>query len=176
MRFLVDRVPSPIGTLLLVSDGKALRALDFDDHEPRMAHLLERRYGRAVTLTPARDPGGAATLIGAYLAGDLAAVERIPVRTDGTAFQERVWAALRAIPAGETITYGTLAARLGQPTATRAVGLANGANPVAIVVPCHRVIGAGRKLTGYGGGLERKRWLLDHERAALGPGSTGLLC
>jgi methylated-DNA-[protein]-cysteine S-methyltransferase len=176
MDLLIDRVPSPLGTLLLVSDGEALRALDFDDHEPRMACLLERRYGRAVTLTPARDPGGAATLVGAYLEGGLAAVERIPVRTDGTAFQERVWAALRAIPAGETITYGTLAARLGQPTATRAVGLANGANPVAIVVPCHRVIGANRTLTGYGGGLERKRWLLDHERAALGPEGSGLLC
>ena len=176
MNFLTDRVPSPIGTLLLVSDGEALRALDFDDYEPRMQRLLERRYGRAITLTAAWDPGGAATLVRAYLEGDLQAVERIPVRTDGTAFQERVWAALRAIPAGETTTYGTLAARLGQPTATRAVGLANGANPVAIVVPCHRVIGANRTLTGYGGGLERKRWLLDHERAALGPGSTGLLC
>ena len=83
---------------------------------------------------------------------------------------------LRAIPAGETTTYGTLAAHLGQAHATRAVGLANGANPVAIVVPCHRVIGANGTLTGYGGGLERKRWLLDHERAALGPGGTGLLC
>ena len=96
VNFLTDRVPSPIGTLLLVSDGEALRALDFDDYEPRMQRLLERRYGRAVTLTPARDPGGAATLVRAYLEGDLQAVERIPVRTDGTAFQERVWAALRA--------------------------------------------------------------------------------
>src|SRR3954451_10492417 len=102
MNLLLDRVTSLVGTLLLVSDGEALRALDFDDYEPRMQRLLERRYGRAVTLTAARDPGGAAALARPYLEGALEAVERIPVRTDGTAFQERVWAALRAIPAAET--------------------------------------------------------------------------
>jgi methylated-DNA-[protein]-cysteine S-methyltransferase len=88
------------------------------------------------------------------------------VATNGTDFQKSVWHALRAIPAGQTVTYGELARRLGQPTAMRAVGLANGANPIGIVVPCHRVVGANGTLTGYAGGLERKRWLLAHESVA----------
>ncbi len=102
--------------------------------------------------------------IQAYFDGDLTVLDRVPVRTGGTAFQNLVWAALRQIPAAMTTTYGRLAAQIGRPKACRAVGLANGANPVSIVVPCHRVIGADASLTGYGGGLDRKRWLLDHER------------
>jgi methylated-DNA-[protein]-cysteine S-methyltransferase len=101
------------------------------------------------------------------LAGDLLAIDRVPVRTGGTAFQREVWAALRTIPAGKTISYGMLAARLNRSKAVRAVGAANGANPVGVVVPCHRVIGADASLTGYGGGLERKRWLLEHEGVRL---------
>ena len=103
----------------------------------------------------------------AWFAGDLRAFDGLSITTGGTEFQRRVWAALRDIPAGETRSYGQLAAAIGQPTAVRAVGLANGANPVGIVTPCHRVIGAGGALTGYAGGVERKRWLLEHERAAV---------
>jgi methylated-DNA-[protein]-cysteine S-methyltransferase len=95
------------------------------------------------------------------------AVERLPVRTNGTPFQQQVWAALREIPAATTMSYGELARKLGKPGASRAVGRANGSNPVGIVVPCHRVIGADGSLTGYGGGMDRKRWLLEHERAHL---------
>ena len=165
MRFLLDELPSPLGAILIVSDGEALRALDFDSHEGRMRDLLDRRY-RGYSLTRDAAGGRFARAVGAYFAGELSALEDLPVQGGGTAFQERVWAALRAIPVGGTISYGELARRIGQPTASRAVGMANGANPVAIVVPCHRVIGADSRLTGYGGGLERKRWLLDHERPA----------
>jgi methylated-DNA-[protein]-cysteine S-methyltransferase len=169
--FVLDRLPSPLGTLLLVSDGEArLRALDFASHEARMRRLLERHYGAggyALVAGPA--PAAITGALAAFFDGALAAIDAIPVRTAGTAFQERVWAALRRIPAGATTSYGRLAAALGAPSASRAVGLANGANPVVIVVPCHRVIGAAGALTGYGGGIERKRWLLDHERHAGAP-------
>ena len=163
MKLLLDHVASPIGTILIVSDGEALRALDFSDYEPRMHRFLRLHYGSSELR-----PAGNATLfrrdIQAYFDGDLTVLDRVPVRTGGTAFQNLVWAALRQIPAAMTTTYGRLAAQIGRPKACRAVGLANGANPVSIVVPCHRVIGADASLTGYGGGLDRKRWLLDHER------------
>lgn len=164
MDLRLSRLASPLGTLLLVSDGEALRALDFEDEAPRMMRLLRRHYG-TTALTPAEDPHGFGRRLTAYFAGDLAALEDLPVRTNGTPFQRTVWQALRAIPAGATTSYGDLAARLGKPSASRAVGLANGANPVAIVVPCHRVIGGDGDLTGYAGGLARKRWLLAHEGA-----------
>jgi methylated-DNA-[protein]-cysteine S-methyltransferase len=106
----------------------------------------------------------------AYFAGDLTQFD-VPIRLDGTDFQRRVWSKLREIPYGETISYGELARRVGNPNASRAVGLANGRNPIAVVVPCHRVIGASGQLTGYGGGLDRKSWLLDLE-AANRAGST----
>jgi methylated-DNA-[protein]-cysteine S-methyltransferase len=102
--------------------------------------------------------------LAAYFAGDLFAVDAIETRTGGTPFQRAVWSALRPIPPGTTVSYGELARAIGRPAASRAVGAANGANPIAIVVPCHRVIGANRTLTGYGGGLARKAWLLEHER------------
>jgi methylated-DNA-[protein]-cysteine S-methyltransferase len=163
--FWVDRIPSPVGMIALVWDeDHALRALDFDDYEERMQRLLRRHYG-ACTLTPAAAPSALRAALTAFFEGDCDAITRIAVRTNGTAFQRRVWEALRGIPAGRTTTYGELAARIGAPTASRAVGLANGSNPIAIVVPCHRVIGANGALTGYGGGLARKRWLLEHERA-----------
>jgi len=167
MDLIFDRFPSPIGNLLLVSDGKALRALDFHDYEERMHRLMERQYGR-VSLMPGPIPAAIARSLEAYFGGDLAATRSIPVETGGTPFQRRVWAALRNIPDGTTTTYGALAIALGQPGASRAVGLANGANPVGIVVPCHRVIGANGSLTGFGGGLDRKKWLLEHEGAQLG--------
>jgi methylated-DNA-[protein]-cysteine S-methyltransferase len=138
--------------------------MDFADHEDRMRRLLRLRH-RGYTLTPMRNPAGVCDRIAAYFEGDLSALDRIAVRTGGTQFQREVWTALRRIPPGTTITYGELAARIGRPNAVRAAGAANGSNPIVIVVPCHRVIGAGGALTGYGGGLERKRWLLAHEGA-----------
>jgi methylated-DNA-[protein]-cysteine S-methyltransferase len=163
MELLIDQVGSPIGTILLVSDGQAIRALDFEDYEQRMHRLLRLHY-ESYALTSARNPAGLSDRIAAYFEGDIAALDTIAVRTGGTPFQRRVWAAVRQIPAGKTTTYGQLARQIGSPGASRAVGLANGSNPVAIVVPCHRVIGANGALTGYGGGLDRKRWLLAHER------------
>jgi len=163
--FTLDRIPTPIGTLLIAVDSQArLRVLDFDDHDERMRRLLRRQYGAdGVRLSEGRAPASVRTPIEAYFAGELAAIETLPVKAAGTPFQREVWAALRAIPAGSTMSYGALARRLGRPAAMRAVGLANGANPIGVVVPCHRVIGADGSRTGYGGGVERKRWLLAHE-------------
>ncbi len=161
MQLFSERVPSPIGTILLVSDGKVLHALDFEDFEDRALRLLQRYHGPC-ELVPGRGAGLAERIAG-YFGGDLAALDAIPVHTGGSAFQRRVWSALRGIPVGSTMSYGRLAAAIGAPTASRAVGLANGANPIALVLPCHRVIGANGSLTGYGGGLSRKAWLLRHE-------------
>ena len=150
--------------MLIVSDEEGrLRAVDWSDHEDRMHLLFSRHYGTQYTLKAARDPAGLTSALRAYLSGDLHVIDRLPVETEGTPFQRLVWCTLRGIPAGQTISYGKLAERIGKPRAVRAVGLANGANPVGIVVPCHRVIGADASLTGYGGGIERKRWLLAHE-------------
>lgn len=158
-----QRVASPVGEILLVSDDDgAVRALDFHDYEDRMHRLLRRHYGDYV-LQGGAAPQAVSGALDAYFAGDHAAIDSVTVATGGTTFQREVWAALRAIPGGSTITYTTLAETVGRPAARRAVGLANGANPIAIIVPCHRVIGADGSLTGYGGGLERKRWLLKHE-------------
>jgi methylated-DNA-[protein]-cysteine S-methyltransferase len=166
MQLTIDRVTSPMGTLLLVCDEEGrLRALEFEDHEPRMMRLLKRYYG-AVTLVPGKMPAVVRDALAKYFAGDVTALDDIAVATGGTAFQRTVWAALRRIPAGTTLTYGALAATIGRPTAMRAVGAANGANILAIIVPCHRVIGADGTLTGYGSGLPRKRWLLAHEGVA----------
>lgn len=165
--FTLDRIETPVGTVLLVTDDAgAVRALDFLDHEPRMMRLLARHYGQ-VKLTSGAAPDPVRRAVLAYFRGDARALEALSVATRGTPFQREVWAALRSIPAGETRSYGQLAAAIGRPKAVRAVGLANGANPVGIVVPCHRVVGANGTLTGYAGGLERKRWLLAHEAAAV---------
>jgi methylated-DNA-[protein]-cysteine S-methyltransferase len=161
-----DRIDSPIGTILLVVDDNKLCSLDYADYEPRMMTLLQRRYG-AVQLEQVSDPSGFSSRIRDYLTGDYGCLDAIPVSTGGTAFQQEVWLALRSIPPGKTLTYGQLAAKLGKPTAYRAVGGINALNPVAIVLPCHRVIGASSSLTGYAGGLERKRWLLQHEGLAM---------
>ncbi|MBB5744873.1 methylated-DNA--[protein]-cysteine S-methyltransferase [Brevundimonas variabilis] len=165
--FTLDRIETPVGTVLLVTDAQGVvRALDFVDYEPRMLRLLARHYGQ-VKLTPGQAPEPVRAGVRAYFGGDARALEGLPVATAGTPFQREVWAALRSIPAGETRSYGQLAAAIGRPKAVRAVGLANGANPVGIIVPCHRVVGANGTMTGYAGGLERKRWLLAHEAAAL---------
>jgi len=162
----IDRIPTPAGEALVMWDAAgALRVFDWAGYEARMQRLLARHYG-AVTPQNARAPEHLRTALTAYFGGDLASIDRIEVATGGTAFQRTVWAALRDIPAGRTESYGQLAARIGLPKAVRAVGLANGANPIGLIVPCHRVIGANGSLTGYGGGIERKRWLLNHEGAA----------
>lgn len=161
----LDRYASPVGEILLVTDELGqLRALDFQDYESRMLRLLRLHYGER-TLESGAAPIEIRQALAAYFDGDLDALTAIAWRTAGTDFQRSVWAALTTIPSGETLSYGALAARLGKPKAMRAVGLANGANPLGIVVPCHRVIGANGSLTGYGGGVARKQWLLQHERA-----------
>lgn len=162
MELLIDRFASPIGEVLLVSDGAHLRALDFWDYEARMQQLLRLHYG-SYTLQAAHDPAGLSSAIQRYMGGDLAAIAMLSIATGGTPFQREVWAALRTIPIGQTTSYAALARQIGRPKAMRAVGMANGANPISIVVPCHRVIGSNGTLTGYGGGLDRKRWLLHHE-------------
>jgi methylated-DNA-[protein]-cysteine S-methyltransferase len=165
----LERIDTPTGAMLVVVDSEQrLHALDWEDHTPRLHKLLRRHYGaNGGRLEDAAHESPAAQALRVYFEGQLDAVGSLPVATAGTEFQRTVWNALRTIPAGETISYGTLAAKIGRPSAMRAVGLANGANPIAIAVPCHRVIGADSSLTGYGGGLERKHWLLDHERRHL---------
>jgi len=162
-------LPSPIGPITVVSDRDGnLRALDFDGYDERFHRLLARHYGAALVLRETAAPPYIAGALNAYFDGDIGALAALPTRTNGSDFQRRVWAALTAIAPGETLSYGALAARIGAPKASRAVGLANGANPIAIAVPCHRVIGANGSLTGFGGGIERKRWLLAHEAAHVG--------
>jgi O-6-methylguanine DNA methyltransferase len=171
MHLRVERQPSPLGTLLCVTSADGvLRALDYESHEARMLRLLGLHY-RDFSLEqtgPTRTLGAA---LAAYFAGEVSALDTLAVATAGTDFQRSVWRALRKIPCGGTVSYGQLAAQLGRPGAARAVGLANGANPITIVVPCHRVIGADGSLTGYAHGLERKRWLLAHEQSSRGPAS-----
>ncbi|MDJ0702582.1 MAG: methylated-DNA--[protein]-cysteine S-methyltransferase [Leptolyngbyaceae cyanobacterium MO_188.B28] len=166
MELLMDRVDSELGQILVVCDHHQLCALDFGDDEDRLKTLLNRRFGEII-LRPATNPLGVSDRIRAYLAGEYDSLNGIPVNPGGAPFQQKVWSALCAIPCGEVLSYGELAAKIGQPTASRAVGMANSRNPIAIVIPCHRVIGANASLTGYAGGIERKRWLLEHEGVVL---------
>jgi methylated-DNA-[protein]-cysteine S-methyltransferase len=169
--FSLDRLPTPIGIALLVTDAEgALRALDWEDYEPRMRELLRLQYGAPV-LEDARAPDEIRAALSGYFAGDLDRLSTIKWRVAGTPFQRKVWTALPTIPAGTTMSYGALAAQLDMPSAIRAVGTANGSNPISVVVPCHRLIGANGSLTGYGGGLKRKQWLLEHEGVVLKVGS-----
>ena len=163
---LLDRLPTPIGDLFIVADREGrLRATFWTDDEQDLRRVLERQCsGAQIEFEPAIDPHGLTSALRAYFAGDLHVIDHLPVEAAGTPFQREVWRALRDIPCGTTISYGELARRIGRPAAVRAVGLANGSNPIGVVVPCHRVIGSNGSLTGYGGGVERKRWLLDHER------------
>jgi O-6-methylguanine DNA methyltransferase len=163
MHLRLERLASPIGSLLLVTDSEGfLRALEFADCEARLHRLLREHYGD-YTLRERAAPISLTRALGAYFDGRIDVLAGVEVATGGTSFQRKVWRALRAIPAGRTTSYGQLAASLGDARASRAVGSANGANPIAIVVPCHRVIGANAALSGYAGGLPRKQWLLDHE-------------
>jgi methylated-DNA-[protein]-cysteine S-methyltransferase len=165
--FKMDRLNTPIGVALLVSDDDGvLRALDWDDYEPRMKELLRLQYG-AVVLNEAKAPRDLRVALSGYFKGDLDRLSQIHWRVAGTPFQQKVWKALPAIPPGTTMSYGGLARKIGLPKAIRAVGHANGSNPISVVVPCHRLIGANGSLIKYGGGLERKRWLLQHEGAEI---------
>lgn len=160
---------SPVGPITLVASDGALVAL----------HMSQQRYAPAPgdlgEPTPGEDAAGedgsvlaeAARQLAAYFDGTRTEFD-LPLVMDGTPFQRRVWTALRDIPYGVTVSYGQLAGRIGQPSASRAVGLANGRNPIGIIVPCHRVVGADGSLTGYGGGIERKRYLLAHEQRVSG--------
>jgi len=163
--FEVDHLETPIGTMRILCDNHGqLRAVDWDDHEERFLHLLKIHYGAAADqVRKVKDPHGLSTVLHRYFEGDIAAIDSLPTATNGTEFQLEVWQELRRIPGGTTISYGQLAERIRRPKAVRAVGLANGSNPIGVVVPCHRVIGSNGKLTGYGGGLHRKEWLLRHE-------------
>jgi methylated-DNA-[protein]-cysteine S-methyltransferase len=168
--WILDRLQTPIGTLLVVTDGAhCLRAIDWQDHIERLHRLFRHQYRQPVRLVAGRAPAATSEALAAYFAGHVKTIDSLAVATGGTTFQRRVWSALRAIPAGQTISYQALAASIGHPRAVRAVGTANGANPIGIVVPCHRVLGSDGSLTGYGGGLDRKRWLLSHEGAAATP-------
>jgi len=159
-------VRSPVGDLALFGRGEALCGLVFADRADGFRARLAARFGE-VRWARARDPAGAVSALGRYLDGDLHALAGVAVDLGGTEFQQRVWAALREIPVGATASYQELARAVGRPAAVRAVGAANGKNPVSLVVPCHRVIAADGTLCGYAGGLPRKQWLLRHERALL---------
>jgi methylated-DNA-[protein]-cysteine S-methyltransferase len=162
----LDRLATPIGEALIVTDEAGfLRAFDWADREPSMARLLRLHYGSLVPAAGAA-PKNVTRLLRNYFEGEVGCLGAIEWRTAGTPFQRSVWHGLTTIAPGKTLSYGALAEKLGCPKSVRAVGLANGSNPISVVVPCHRVIGADGSLTGYGGGIERKRWLLDHEGAA----------
>src|SRR5258707_9936083 len=161
--FGLDRLETPIGVALLVSDvDGVLRALDWEDYGPRMKELLRLQYG-AVILNEARAPRDLRAALASYFKGDLDKLSQIKWRVAGTPFQQKVWKALPKIPAGTTMSYGALAAKIGLPKAVRAVGHANGSNPISVVVPCHRLIGANGSLIKYGGGPQRKNWPLQHQ-------------
>lgn len=157
-------IKTPIGRLTVMAKGESLVGVAFQGGEEATRRWLERRFGEIETRSHP-DPAGAVSALRAYFGGDLAALDRVKVDTGGTEFQRAVWSELRRIPAGETISYAELAARLGRPSAVRAVGSANGSNPVPVILPCHRVVAADGGLCGYGGGVSRKRWLLAHEGA-----------
>jgi len=164
MHLLLEQRTWPICPLMIVTDDDGiLRALEFGDHEDRLHRLLRDHYGD-YTLHKGAAPSSLTKALDAYFSGDIDALNDVQTATAGTSFQREVWQALRTIPAGTTWSYGQLATQIGRPSASRAVGAANGANPIPIVVPCHRVIGANGTLTGFGGGLPRKQWLLEHER------------
>jgi len=154
------RYQSPIGELILAGDADRLSELLLPEHHGTPAAASPEWIASAEPFVEA------VRQLDAYFAGELTDFD-LPLDPRGTPFQMRVWRALEEIPYGVTKSYGEIAAHIGQPTAMRAVGLANGRNPLAIVIPCHRVIGAGGSLTGYGGGLDRKRWLLDLEARVL---------
>jgi methylated-DNA-[protein]-cysteine S-methyltransferase len=166
LHLFFDQMKTPLGDLMLLSDEfGSLRAVKWIDQGDRMRLLLARQYrSTEIAMESRRNPFGLTSALESYFSGDVESIQSLPVSPEGTLFQQKVWRSLRLIPPGETLSYGSLARKLDMSAAVRAVGRANGANPIGIVIPCHRVIGADGSLTGYGGGLERKQWLLHHER------------
>jgi len=162
----MDRIQTPIGSMILLARDGVLLLLEFEEAGDRVERELLARFGECQRV-PAEDPFGLTSRVRAYFSGALDAIDGIATDGGGTNFQRRVWTELKRIPCGTTISYGELANRLGDRNAMRAVGLANGRNPIAVVVPCHRVIGADGSMTGYGGGIARKKWLLAHEGLAM---------
>lgn len=165
LTLLEDKIDTPLGPLWVICDEEyRLRAVEWDEHADRMTLLLNVHYRKqGYRRVASSNPGGLSDKLHDYFAGNLSVIDRLPTETAGTPFQRAVWQALREIPCGQVIHYGQLADMLGRAGAARAVGAANGANPVSIVVPCHRVIGRNGTLTGYAGGVQRKEWLLRHE-------------
>ncbi len=161
-RIDLTTVDSPIGKLTVAAHGPKVCLVHFGQVSKQIRDALAAWYPDTA-IESGDDPGGVVSVLTRYFDGDLTSLDEIDVELHGTAFQQRVWNALRTVTAGTTTSYAELARRVGAPTAVRAVGAANGANPVAVVLPCHRIIGSNGSLTGYGGGLERKRWLLHHE-------------
>src|SRR5262245_30389654 len=159
----ISDLRSPLGDVRAAWHDGRLCSLAFTEHWKATEHALRRRF-RTIEWTPEPATELCARLDG-YFSGDLAALDGIEVDPGGTPFQQAVWTALRRVPAGRTTTYSALARAIGAPAAVRAVGAANGANPIWLVIPCHRAIGSDGRLVGYAGGLERKHWLLVHEGA-----------
>jgi methylated-DNA-[protein]-cysteine S-methyltransferase len=164
--FLTDRIATPIGDMILVARDGTVLLLEFEEAEDRITREMKARF-MDYDLQSTPDPFGISSAITDYFSGKLQAIDNLLADGGGTAFETRVWNELRRIPCGETISYGELAKRIDNKNAMRAVGLANGKNPIAVIVPCHRVIGKDGSMTGYGGGLHRKEWLLKHEGALL---------
>ena len=158
----ITTIDSPIGKLTAAASGPRVCLVHFGPPSAAVKSSLKAWYPDD-DIEPASDPGGVVRVLRRYFDGDLESLDEIEVELHGTPFQRSVWTALRSVKAGTTLSYAMLADRVGARAAVRAVGAANGANPVAVVLPCHRIIGSNGSLTGYGGGLDRKRWLLDHE-------------
>jgi len=158
-----ETIATPLGRILLVTHGSLVCSLDFDGFQTRLKRLLNRRFG-SYRLIPHPGSSQALKLIDAYFKGDLYALSKMSLDSRGTPFQESVWSALTQIPAGTTATYKDIAGSIGKSRAYRAVGMANRSNPIALALPCHRVIGADGNLGGYAGGVEKKSWLIQHER------------
>lgn len=168
MRIAVGALECPLGQLTIAAAPDGLVAIGFDGSRERVEARLRRRFAReALELAEEADPAGAASALARYFAGEPHAIDSLPCDPGGTPFQREVWHALRTIGPGHTASYGDVARAIGRPDAVRAVGLASGANPIPIVIPCHRVVGADGTLVGYGGGLATKEWLLAHEGARL---------
>ncbi len=163
-QLIIDYYDTQIGALLTIFDRGILCALDFKEYEDRCFRLLNKSYPDH-HLTEEQDPFGFRAVLDDYFLGDYSAFDGVKVILRGTDFQKQVWRALRTIPAGTTLSYGDLARQIGRPGAVRALGYANSLNPIALVLPCHRVVGKDGSLTGYAGGLDRKAWLLRHEGA-----------
>lgn len=165
LTLLEDKIATPLGPLWILCDEQFhLRAVEWEQHSDRMEQLLDIHYrAGGYSRIPAKNPGGLADKLADYFSGNIDVIDTLPTATGGTPFQRDVWQMLRTIPKGQVMHYGQMAEQLGRPGAARAVGAANGSNPISIVVPCHRVIGRNGALTGYAGGVQRKEWLLRHE-------------